>query len=107
MAIGKMNKRVLLQYRQDVTDAGGGRAITWVDKETVWAEVKPLRGEDQIHAMGLRYPITHRITIRYRSDVTPEWRIQYDSRSFNIHAKVDPDEDKRFLILSCEEGVVT
>lgn len=105
--IGKMRQRITLQKPQEVTDQGGGRSITWNDKETVWAEVKPLRGQERIHSMGLANPVTHKITIRYRSDVSADWRVLYDSRYFNIHFVLDPDERKHFKVLSVEEGLPT
>lgn len=107
MAIGKMRHRITLQQPVEVTDAGGGRSITWSDVETIWAEVKPLRGTDRIHAMGSVYPVTHRMTIRHRTDVQPEWRVSYDSRLFNIHFIIDPDERKNYQVLNTEEGMPT
>lgn len=100
-----MRHRIVLQEPVEVVDAGGGRSTSWSDKETVWASVKPLSGNERIHAMALRNPVTHRMTIRYRADVTADWRVSYDGRLFNIKAVIDPDERKRFQVLHVEEGL--
>ena len=105
--IGKMRHRVALQQPVEVTDAGGGRSITWDTVETVWAHVKPLRGNSRIHAMGAAYPVSHTITMRYRADIDGSWRCVYDSRNFNIHAVVNPDERKHWTELLAEEGLPT
>jgi SPP1 family predicted phage head-tail adaptor len=105
--IGELRQKVVLQKPIDTTDAGGGVSVVWQDVETIRAKVVPLRGREMTYAMGLANPITHRFLIRYRSDVLGKWRVVYDGREFSIQAAVDPDERKRFLELSCEEGLPT
>lgn len=105
--LGKMRHRVLLQKPVEVTDAGGGRTYTWTNVETVWAEVRPISARETLYGMAVANPVTHRISMRHRSDILPGWRIVYDSREFKILSVVDPDERKHWLELTVEEGLPT
>ena len=47
----------------------------------------------------------HRITIRYRTDITPKMRAVWGSRIMNIREVINPDEQKKYLQLTVEENV--
>ena len=69
---GKMIHRVTINVEGRVADGGGGYALSWVlvvaDEP---AEVMPIGGSDQLFGDALQATVTHRVTLRYRSDVTP------------------------------------
>lgn len=104
---GALRHRVTLQAPQETSDGGGGASVTWTDVAVVWAAIAPLRGGERLRAGRLEAALTHRVTIRYRADVTPEMRVAFGSRLFNIRAVIDPGERHRRLDLLCEEGVGT
>lgn len=111
--IGNLNKRVTIQRRDVTRDVyGGERPVVWTDSATVWAEVKPLRGQrgDEFFASNQEKSRGQRlVTIRYRSDVTPEYRLEYKARGktryFNILDLNDVDEEGRFIEMLCEEDL--
>jgi SPP1 family predicted phage head-tail adaptor len=105
--VGELRTRVTLQKPVDTEDAGAGIAVAWVDVETVWAKVVPLRGSELTHAMALANPVTHRVYIRHRTDVVGKWRLMLGTREMSIQAIVDEEERQKFLTLSCEEGLPT
>ena len=104
--IGKLRHRVALQTESTTRDAGGGQIKAWATQATVWARVEPLRGFEQLQAMQHQESVTHRVTIRYRSDVipTPKGRVEFGTRLFNIKSVLNVEERGKFLVMLCEEG---
>lgn len=102
-----LRKRVTLQSRTVTRDAMGGDVVTWNNQGDVWAAIEPLVGRELFAAQQVRPELTTRIRIRYRSDVTSEWRVKFGTRIFAIvgppvDAKMNNDE----LHLNCAEGVL-
>lgn len=95
--IGDLRHRITFQTLSLVTDGQGGYTETWADLVTVWAFVKPMTMNERIFAQKLEPLITHKVVIRYRTDVTSEMRFTYDSRTFQIKAPFTPDERKAYL----------
>jgi SPP1 family predicted phage head-tail adaptor len=108
--IGKLRHRITIQEESRAADSGGGYTNTWTNlatDPTVWAAIEPLRGREFLQARQLHDAVTHRVTIRHRSDVTAGMRLLRGSRAFNIRSVIDKDERGRWLELMCEEGVAT
>ncbi|RMD64396.1 MAG: head-tail adaptor protein [Alphaproteobacteria bacterium] len=106
-AVGTLRRRVVIQSAVTAHDGGGGRTLVWRDVATVWGRIAPLGGREPVQAMRLEGRLGHRITIRYRSGITPDMRVRLGTRVLNIRAVIDPDERRRRLVLICEEGVAT
>lgn len=105
--IGKLRHRVTIQSESTTADGGGGFTLAWTDVTTVWAAVEPLKGAERLRGQQLEAAVTHKITIRHRSDVTTKQRLKFGTRLFNVRAVINPDERDRWLELLCEEGVAT
>lgn len=106
--IGKLRERVTFQQESRVADGGGGHALSWANigtNPTVWARVKPISGREQIQAMQLAGILTHRVTVRHRTDITTSMKIVWGSISLNIRSIINPDEKSKYLELLCEEKV--
>jgi SPP1 family predicted phage head-tail adaptor len=108
---GKLDKRITIQTPARTDDGGGGVTIAYTDAATVWASIEPGSGREFFQARQLNPEITHTVTIRYRSGITPAQRIKYvengTARAFAIHSKADPLERHEQLILMCEEQTPT
>ncbi len=101
-----MNKRVKLQSPSRSSDEAGGATVTWTDVASIWAAIEPLTGkEPYVVAQQLQGQVSHKVTIRYRSGLTPGMRVLYDSRIFDVKSVIDPKERHSILILACEEVV--
>lgn len=88
------------------SDSGGGGTYPWdVTKATARAYIKPLSGREQLHAMQLESPVTHKIVMRYVSGITADMRVELGSRYFNIRAVINVEERNRWLEIMAEEGV--
>ena len=102
-----LRHRIVLQAKSVTRDAMGGEVITWVDQATVWAAIEPLSARELVAAQQVQPELNTRIGIRYRSDVTAEWRAKYGVRVFTIVGPpVNPKMSNEWLSIPCTEGVL-
>lgn len=105
MRAGLLKHRVTIKTPTRVADGMGGFTVTWTDVATVWAAIWPLKGQEKIESMKLEHEITHRIRMRYRSDVTYEDRLLYKTRTFRVIDFRNIDEsDVQLEVLAKEES---
>ncbi len=104
MRIGELRKQIIIQSENPTTDSAGGYVLAWTDVATVWAEIKPLSGNEVFTAQHLEGHITHHVLMRYRSDVTTDMRLSYNGRLFNIRAVLNMEERNQWTELLVEEG---
>ena len=102
-SIGDLDKRVALEQPLDTFDEIGGVERTWVNVDDVWAQVTPVSGREEFAGQREASVITHRVLIRWRPDVTGAMRLRMGERYLSVHAALDWDERRRFLLLQCEE----
>lgn len=105
MNAGKMRHRITFKVKT-VTgrDAFGGETVTWGNvgtTPTVWAEALPLRGKEFMAARQLSDELSVKFRVRYRSDVIPEWRIEWDSNTFEVVEVIHVDGKKEMLEIMC------
>lgn len=102
----RLIRRVSLQAAATSPDGTGGQTVTgWNEVASVFAEISPLRGQEQLVARQMTSSVNHRLTIRYRTDVTAGMRAVYGARAFNIRAVINPGEWNERLELLCDEGL--
>jgi len=103
IAAGNLNKQVVIQKPARAFTAGEA-AVTWIDVAAVWAQIRPATSREVWQAKQAQAELTHRVTIRYRADMTAELRIQYGTRILNL---VGPprniDEANEILEMDCVE----
>lgn len=101
--IGELRHRVDLQTRQVISGAGGHLAETWTTLARVSAHVEPLRGTEELLALQLVQPITHKITVRYAAGHDSARRILFGPRVFAVKSVINKGERNRYLIFRAEE----
>ena len=105
--IGKMRKRVTIYDREDSEAGEYSASTTRTNARTVWAKVVNVSGTQQIDSRNAGAAITHRMTIRYRTDVTLRNQIVYNGKYYEIKTVQETDEDRRrFLVVECIESDV-
>jgi len=106
MRIGELRKQITIQAETPTPDGAGGYALGWMNIATVWANIEPLSGREIFTAQHLEGHVTHRVTMRYRSDITitSDMRFVYSNRVFNIRSVLNPDEGNQWRELLVEEG---
>lgn len=103
--IGQLRRRVQLQRPTDSTDSYGQPTRSWATYATVWAQVLPLSSDESRVANVQGVFITHRVTIRHRTDVTAEDRVLLNSRELNIKGIRNLEEAGVMLELDAEENI--
>lgn len=100
-----LRRRVTLQNRSTVNDGFGQETQTWTDVCTCFASVEPMAGSQQVSGSAEVSVVTHRVLIRYRSNITARMRVIYGSRIFEVTAAVDVEDRRTWLQLDCTEGL--
>lgn len=107
MQAGKLRHRITLQKPVKVQNPETGSVENiWQDLAQLWAEVSPLSAREFVAAQAMQNAVTTRITIRYRQDIEPKYRILFRGKTFNIEGILsDPKSGLEYLTLPCSEGV--
>ena len=102
--------RLTIQKPTDVMDSVNGRTRTWSDLVSTFAEVKLVRGrEDMSGSQGERQARveTWLATIPFRSDLVgiTNHRVVWDGVNYNIRSAIDRERTRRKITLEIEMGV--
>jgi len=112
-----LTKRVLIQKPSEAgtQDAAGQPSTDWVDvfmegDHKVYAAINPLKGQELIAAQAEQSEVSHKITVRYRSQLAnplevAKMRAVFGERIFNIYAAINRNESGRWVDLMCSEGL--
>lgn len=104
---GKLRHKVSVQKLNMTEREGGGYDTEWETFANPYAWIKPISGTESLFGMQLQDSITHDIVIRYKASraITPEHRIKFGDRLFNIRSVINVEERDRWLQIRAEEGV--
>jgi len=91
MRAGAKRNRVVLQSATETRDSHGQPIKTWGYEDTVWAQVRPLGGREREIASQVAQETNVAFVIRWRSDITSDWRVLHDARSYEIVEPIPPD----------------
>src|SRR5688572_4333984 len=94
--------RVTIQNPSRVSDGQGGFAETYPDGDSIWCSIEPVKGWERMQAAQMQTPVTHKITVRYRTDITTASRLKFGSRIFWVREALNPGEANHFLELKAQ-----
>ncbi|MDZ7370255.1 MAG: phage head closure protein [candidate division KSB1 bacterium] len=100
---GLFRHRITIQQKTKVQNEYGEEMADWVDVAIVWANVNPISGREFFAAEAVSSEVTHKIHMRYRSGITPDMRIKFKERYFQIVAVMNLQEKNVELQLLCKE----
>lgn len=108
MRAGSMHEQITWQSATVSQDSHGQPIETWgsvPSDATVWADIQSAgAGERFISGAEQRQSeITHKVRIRYRTDLTVQMRGLWGSRYLYIENVLDPDGRKAELLVMCRE----
>jgi SPP1 family predicted phage head-tail adaptor len=104
MRAGELRHRVSLQTNGGTSvDAYGARAQSWTTTVTVWAAVEPLHGNELFRAQQVQAEATSRIRLRGGVTLTPQSRILFGARVFEVLSVQNLDERGQELQAICKE----
>lgn len=103
MRASELRHRVSIQAQSTSVDSYGEPSDTWTTESTVWAMVAPLSGGESQNAEGSTGIVSHRVLMRYNSDVSPKKRLLFGSRILGIESVINKNEKDVELELLCKE----
>lgn len=87
MRIGTLRDLVTLQLPITARDARGGQTDpVWHPFASEWAAVEQQFGRERIVSGAVSQVPTHRLTMRHRTDITPQLRVVYQGSAYEIAA---------------------
>lgn len=95
---GKLNHRITFQIQNLDSEEE-----EWNDIVTTWASINPISGREYYQAETINSDLTHKVRLRYRKGITPDMRILYKDRIFNIVSVINEYEKNTMLQLMCRE----
>ena len=103
-------KSVKFQTRDLSVDSYGGQVTTWTDAFTTRAAIEPLSARELFAAQAVQSEVSHRITVRYRSELANPalvgaMRVLYGTRVFNIQGAININERHGIVEISASEGL--
>lgn len=105
VTIGDLRERITLQQATETADGQGGKVRTWAALATVWAQVIAAgAGRESLNTSAVRPLLNYAITIWRRTDVTPQMRVIWGSKTLQIEGVRDPDGRRVWTTLDCVEG---
>ena len=105
MRAGALRHRIEIQVASTTQNAAGEPSGTWSASSYAYAAIWPLRGSEYLNASQERSSVTHRVRIRYLSGLTPENRIKFGSRYFNIVSVISVDERNIYQDIMASEVI--
>ena len=100
--IGTMDQRVSLQAATRTGDGGGGASLTWAEFASVWANIAPGTGTDELGPDRTESVTGYRVRLRRRSDVAAGQRAVTSSLTLVIRNVLDGGPRAATMILLCE-----
>lgn len=103
-SVGHLRERVAVEQKTSVTDAQGGRSVTWGILETVAAAIEPenTRESEPLQVGAVTASGRYRVRLRHRTDVTALMRLRWRGKVLHILSVVS-DERRRWLLLQVAE----
>lgn len=99
---GRLSRRVTIcRYSEGSNELGSMEVVLRPLKE-VWAEIRPLRGNEQLEYYKITNRETYKITIRF-TDITEKDVIVFKGRQFRINYMLNPLEANYYLELFVTE----
>jgi len=98
-----LRHQVTIQTVSRTEDGQGGFTETWTNGESVWASIETLKAYQRFQAMQMQTPMTHKLVVRYRRDLSTLNRLLFGDRVFTVKEVINVDMKNRFLELKVEE----
>ncbi len=100
---GRLRHRVEIQSFTESQDSSGEPSKTWSTEATVWAAIEPFVGKEAMDAGKIEARMTHKIRLRSRDGLTPDKRIKFGTRIFDIVSAVDVMERNHEMVVMAVE----
>jgi SPP1 family predicted phage head-tail adaptor len=103
--LGRLRHRIAIEQVAETQDPDGSVIESWSTYAIAQASIEPISGREYFAAQTTQADVTHRISLRYLTGVTPKMRVKYGSRIFDILSVINTRERSVELQLMCREFV--
>lgn len=86
MHAGKLDRRIVIQLKSLSQNAYGEAIETWADLAEVFAQYLTGGGNERFSSAQVYAETQGRFRIRWRADITPQHRIVFDGKEWDILA---------------------
>jgi SPP1 family predicted phage head-tail adaptor len=103
-----MRERIRVEQPVATIDSLGGRAITWQEVATIWANVKTdsyQAGRETFEAGTLKSRLRYRMAVRHETALSEDMRIVWRGSYFNIRAIIERPHPAGLLEIIVEQEV--
>jgi SPP1 family predicted phage head-tail adaptor len=102
--ISSLRERLALEAYELIPAGMGSPAHrSWQNLATIWASIETIAADQTVSAGQMGQTLTHRVVIRFRSDIDTSKRFRWGQRIFLVRTVYDEEGRKRWLICLCEE----
>ncbi len=102
--LGALRARIIIERENPAGHDGGSYDPNWTQVANLWAQIEPVTGRVVRQGERRESHVTHRITLRYRTDISAGMRIVWGTKLLTIQAVLDLGARHRFLQLLAQEG---
>lgn len=106
----RLNKLVEFQKNTGTTpDSRGHPEKIWTTQYREFCSILPLTGNELVVQRQVHPLVSHKITTRWQSSVTPlpTWRIKFGNRIFHIESILNVEERNEFWEIMAVEKIDT
>lgn len=104
---GMLREKLFIQRETLTQDALGGDVKEFSSIGSTFGYVQPTGGGERFFGQQLEATITHKIVIRFRTNINPADRILLRGEPLQIRRILNLEMRDKFLELHCEQGVAT
>lgn len=97
---GKLNRKIIILEADQVSDGAGGFLKVFNPIKNVWGQIKSVNGKERIAARQAQAEISHKVIIRYTSDINHSHLVEFNGNKFDIQYITNIDDENRFLELA-------
>ena len=103
-AASRFRHRIAPERPSVTQDSIGDTLVTWLRVDEVWADIEPRSTNERYIHQSLTSTVSHNVYIRYRDDVSSDWRIIYNSRIMHVTSVISVDERNEVSLLEVKEA---
>lgn len=103
---GLLRHKVTIQSATATQDAAGQDIKTWSNYGSWWCNITPQRGREFEASRSIQDEQIYKFQGRYVAGLTPQMRLTWNSKTFEITSVVTVNERDRMTEVMATEGVV-
>ena len=104
MRAGNLKHKIIIQSYTETKNDFGEVVKGWADFKQAYSSITPVSAKEFFKA-GINAEVSHKVSLRFISGITPKMRVLYGYREFSIEGVINVREENKVLNLFCTEVV--